>query len=291
MMQRGLAQELKNALDPSAAGQDGQGDGFSVGQRTRRCGPNAEGGENSAAWLITFADMVTLLLTFLVLIVSVTTLDPRDEMLLPPGDSEQRWAEHSILGDSTLMYSPGLLAPVMDIIDQLPNLPPDLMFDPVEIKAAIFQLDPAKADDYQRLAQSLAEGVEIYHDQRGLVIQWDRALIFPEASGVILEENIALIKRLAAFLVSVSLPVSLESHTNPLSELEGGRGPAGYELSLMRAKTLMKYLVSLGLEEQRFRLGAWGGSRPRSLDPELGWENSRLEIVIYRPNEARAFGS
>ncbi len=291
-MERSLAQELKkNALDPSAAGQDGEGDEFSVGQSSRRGGPRDEYGEKSSAWLITFADMVTLLLTFLVLIVSVTTLDPRDEMLLPPGDSEQREAEHFILGDSTLMYSPGLLAPVMDIIDQLPNLPPDLMFDPAEIKAAIFQLDPAKTDDYQRLAQSLNEGVEIYHDQRGLVIQWDRALVFPEGSGVILEENMDLIKRLAAFLSTLSLPVSLESHTNPLSELEGGEGPAGYELSLMRAKILMKYLVSLGLEEQRFRLGAWGGSQPRSLDPELGWENSRLEIVIYRPNEARAFGS
>lgn len=104
------------------------------------------------------------------------------------------------------------------------------------------------------------------------------------------EDNLLLLQKLAALLSALNLPVSIEGHTNPLSLLEGETGPAAYELSLRRAKVVMEYLVSLGLPERRFRIGGHGGSQPRTEDPDLAWENSRLEIVIYKPEAASPLG-
>ena len=247
-------------------------------------------GKSQATWMITFADMVTLLLTFLVLIVSVTTREQRDDFLLAEGARKITEVEN-ITGDSVFAFSDaGLLAPVIELAENLSQLPENLLFDQEEIKAAIFQLDPAKTPQYEALAEAAASGVEIFRDHRGLVIQWDRALLFPEGNTIIMEDNLFLLQRMAAFLANISLPVSLDSHTNVFSPLEGGETEAAYSLSMRRSKVVMEYLISLGLPEKKFRLGAYGGSRPRTTESDLAWENSRLEMVIYEPDRPSLFG-
>lgn len=243
-----------------------------------------------SSWLTSFADMVTLLLTFLVLLISVTTMEPNSVLWLSEGvpDEETRQERWS---DGVLMFSDwGMLAPVVELIENIDRLPEDLMFDQREIKNAIFQLDPAKTPDYERIQEAADQGVEIFRDNRGLVVRWDRGLLFPEGGTTMFEENVLLLQKLAALLSALNLPVSIEGHTNPLSQLEGETGPAAYELSLRRAKVVLKYLVSLGLPERRFRIGGHGGSQPRTEDPDLAWENSRLEIVIYKPETASPLG-
>ncbi|MDR1043991.1 MAG: OmpA family protein [Candidatus Adiutrix sp.] len=239
-----------------------------------------------SSWLTTFADLVTLLLTFLVLLISVTTLEPRLDFSLAEGALE----ESDVIdpGNGALLYADtGLTALVLELVDRLPE---EVMFDPREIKDAIFQLDPAKTPDYEQVLEAAEEGVKIFQDRRGLVIQWDRSLLFPEGGTSLYEANLPLMQKMAAFLRNVKLPLSLEGHSNPLSGLEGGDGPAGYDLSMRRAKVFMEYLVAQGVPENRFRLGGHGGSRPRTLDPDQAWENSRLELIIYQPDQSSWIG-
>lgn len=257
--------------------------------RSRRRRKGAGGSAQSGSWLITFADMVTLLLTFLVLIISVTTMDPHTEFTQKEGVLVQD--DRVILGNGKFLFSDRrILAPVVELVENLDKLPPDVLFDQKEMKDAIFQLDPSLSAEYRELWEAADRGVDISLDNRGLVVKWDRSLLFPEGNTVLLDENQLLLQKLAIFLKNISQPISVESHTNPFSALEGGNGPASYELSMRRSRVVMDYLVSLGLEEKRFRIGAHGGSRPLTSDPELAWENSRLEIVIYEPERSSPLG-
>jgi Flagellar motor protein len=244
-----------------------------------------------SGWLTTFADMTTLILTFMVLLISITTLDPHTDLAVPEGDAkEQAWQAHQ--GGGALLFSNrGLMAPALELVEKIDRLPDEMMFDPEEIKAAIFQLDPDRTTEYEQLQEALAEGVKIGKDSRGLVIQWDRSLLFPEGGVIMYEQNLALLRKMAAFLGNIKLPVSVEGHTNAASELEGGRGPAAYDLSLRRARVVMEYLLSLGLPEKRFRIGGYGGGRPLNNDPQMALENSRLDIVIYKPAPGALFGN
>lgn len=245
----------------------------------------------SASWMITFSDMVTLLLTFMVLIVSITTLDPRTTFPLKEGVLLEEDENSIQLGDGRLLYADqGMLAPVIELMENIDKIPEDVMFDQREIKDAIFQLDPVKTPEYEQWQRVTEGGINVFRDNRGLVVQWDRSLLFPEGNTILLDDNIRLLQMLALFLKSLSQPVSVESHTNPLSPLEGGAEAEAYQLSLRRSKVVMEYLVSLGLTEQRFRIGGYGGTRPRTMDPELAWENSRLEIIIYQPEPNSLFG-
>jgi chemotaxis protein MotB len=234
--------------------------------------------------------MVTLLLTFLVLIISITTMDPRNDLLLSEGELTRR-EDQLQTGDGLLLYSDwGMLAPVIELAENLDRLPEEVMFDQKEIKDAIFQLDPAKTPDFGQLAAAADEGLTIFKDNRGLVVQWDRSLLFPEGDTRLFDANLALLQKLAVFLNSLNLPLSIEGHTDPSSALEGGLEPAAYDLSFRRAKAVMEYLVSLGLAENRFRLAGHGGSHPRTTDPDLAFENSRLEIIIYQPEPSSLIG-
>jgi|GEM_PF-5019848 Flagellar motor protein len=244
----------------------------------------------AGSWLTTFADMVTLLLTFLVLLISITTMDPRSTRLLSEGLVSEE-TRQEIWSDGVLHFSDwGLLAPVVELIENIDRLPEDVMFDQREIKNAVFQLDPAKTPNYEQLQEAAEEGVEIFRDNRGLVVRWDRSLLFPEGGTTMFDENLMLLQKMAGLLSALELPVSIEGHTNPLSPLEGATGPVSYELSMRRSKVVMEYLVSLGLPERRFRIGGHGGAQPRTNDPDLAWENSRLEIVIYKPEASSITG-
>lgn len=235
-------------------------------------------------WIISFADLVTILLTFLVLINGLAAPSPETMALLKggrvDGDTPMKRERG---GDGNLYYADrALMAPAVALATDADRLPPDVAFDQEGIAEAVFQLAAAKPREYRRLSEALRDGVEISRDSRGFAIKWDRALLFPEGSATLVRENALLLDRLAEFLKAVPKPLSVEAHTDPLSPLEGGDGPAAWDLSLARARAVMEYLRGRGVAESRFRLGPFGGARPRTRDITRSYENGRLEIVICR---------
>ncbi|MDR2386275.1 MAG: OmpA family protein [Deltaproteobacteria bacterium] len=240
-------------------------------------------GLDPTGWMLTFSDMVTLLLTFFVMIISITTIEPGN--LTEIDDESSRQPLLSIpTGPGTLGFSnPALVSSLVALLEKLEDLPPDISLDQEEIKAALFQLDPIDTPDYQRLEREVTDSVSIFRDERGLVVRWDKSILFPEGSAILRGENLLLLNRLVELLKTLTLPVSVDSFTNPLSELEGGDSTLAYQLSTRRSKVVVEYFASLGLSENRLRLGSFGGSKPLTEDPEQGAENARLEIVIYTP--------
>ncbi|MDR1488115.1 MAG: OmpA family protein [Deltaproteobacteria bacterium] len=239
---------------------------------------------NSSSWILTFSDMVTLLLTFFVMIICITSLDPRTLADTNDDDLTEIAPMAPQQGPGVLGFSnPLLMAPIISMIEQLEQLPPNISLDQDEILAALFQLDPINTPNYQRLQREITDSVSIFKDERGMVIRWDKAILFAEGSIMLREENVELLNRVADLLATLTLPVSVEGFTNPMSELEGGESIYAYTLSSSRAKLVMQHLVGRGIPERRFRLGSYGGSRPVTADPAKSMENSRLEIVIYKP--------
>lgn len=248
-----------------------------------RQAPGSDGPDPSG-WMLTFSDMMTLLLTFFVMLISITSLEPGTlaEIDYPEQGGASAPARR---GPGSLGFSnPSLVSALAELVGRLEDLPPNVNLDQDEIKAAIFRLEPSNDPDYQRLEREVTDAVSVFRDDRGMVIRWDRAIVFPEGSAIIREENMVLLSRMAELLASLSLPFSVDSHTNPMSDLEGGADAmAAFGLSTRRSKVVLEHFAALGLQESRMRLGSFGGSRPVTREPSRGGENSRLEIVIYTP--------
>jgi flagellar motor protein MotB len=230
--------------------------------------------------------MVTLLLTFFVLIIAITSIDPKS-LAQDEGEEFNLQRVNELIGPGALYFSnPSLMDPVVQLFQNLDRIPPEALLDQDEIKNAVFQLDPdprLERVPFQELQEETRDSVSFFKDERGLVIRFDKAIFFPEGSTQIREENLILLGRLADLLSRLTLNVSIESHTNPLSEFEGGDSPQSFALASVRAKLILNYLLELGLRPSRFRLGAYGGAKPITTDPNLSFENSRVEIVLYQP--------
>jgi chemotaxis protein MotB len=250
----------------------------------RRLEADIDASVSSTGWLVTFSDMVTLLLTFFVLIIAITSIDPKS--IVPDGvDEVTEEKVAAVLGPGVLNFAnPSLVDPVANFIESIDQIPPEAALNQEEIKSSVFQLDPeTAAPGFREAARALADGVSVFRDERGMVIRWDGRVLFPEGGTLVREEMVVLLVRMAELMAKLDLPVSLECHTNPLSDYEGGDGALSYSLAAERAKAVMNVFAGLGINPSRFRLGAYGGSRPVTLDPARSQENSRLEVVFYKP--------
>jgi chemotaxis protein MotB len=250
----------------------------------RRLAADTSAAQSSTAWLVTFSDMVTLLLTFFVLIIAITTVDPRS--IVPDGVDEVNEEKiRQVMGPGFMSFAnPSLLDPVAAFVEDMDALPPETVLNQDEIKSSVFQLDPETSpQEFREAAEAVRDSVSIFKDERGLVIRWDGRALFPEGGTLVREPMMILLVRMAELFSRLDLPVSVECHTDPLSDFEGGDGPFSYRLSAERAKTVLNVFTGLGLKESRFRLGAYGGARPVTSDPALSHENSRLELVLYKP--------
>jgi chemotaxis protein MotB len=237
--------------------------------------------------MITFSDMVTLLLTFFVMIISITSLEPKSLAVIEDDSQQISEFRPPPRGTGVLGFSnPTLVAPLINLLENQESLPPDVSLDQEQLLAALFRLDPEDLPDYQRLEREIKESVNIFKDERGLVVRWDKSILFPEGSYILREENLLLLDRLSQVLQAISLPISVEGYTDPLSDLEGGKTMAGYRLSANRSKVILEALAGFGLDLNRMRLGAHGGSLPLTQEAGQGRENSRIEIVIYKPTKS-----
>lgn len=229
---------------------------------------------NPLGWMTTFSDLVTLLLTFFVLLLTMSSMDVKS--------IQQAFGLFFTGGSGPLGFAEqGKLEDVARFLESLEQVPPNVLIDQNEIQEAIFKFDDV---DFQRLIDLVGQDIQVLRDERGIVIQLGDYILFSEGTAVLRKEYLPLLTRLADVLRSTRYSISVEGHTDT-SALDGGTEPWGWQLSLQRGMTVMKYFTEEeGLMPERFRVGGFGASKPIAPNdtPENRARNRRIEIVLYR---------
>lgn len=228
---------------------------------------------NPLGWMVTFSDLVTLLLTFFVLLIAMSSMDVKalkDAFGLFSG------------GSGPLAFSQeGKMEQLTQLIARVQEVPSKILLDQQEIKEMIFQFQDV---DYQKLLELVDRDITVSPEQRGLVIQMADYILFYQGGSELRREYLPLLSRLAVVLRGMPFPVSIEGHTDT-SEAEGGREARAWRLSLDRAMAVLKYFVDdEGLLPERFRVGGYGPSKPLfpNTTPQNRAKNRRIEIVIHK---------
>jgi len=240
----------------------------------RRKGSDSGVQMNPLAWMTTFSDLVTLLLTFFVLLISMSSMDVRA--------LQQAFGLFFTGGSGPLGFvEKGKLEEVGRLIEKTVQVPAQLLLDQKEIKETIFKFEEI---DYQKLLELVEQDISVVKDERGLIIQIADYILFDEGRAELRPEYLPILSRLADILRATYFPVSVEGHTDDF--LPEGRSAAwAWGLSLERAITVMKYLTAVeGLMPERFRVGGFGPSKPLvpNTNPVNRAKNRRIEIIIYR---------
>lgn len=235
---------------------------------------NASSQINPLGWMITFSDLVTLLLTFFVLLISMSSMDVKA--------IESAFATFFKGGSGPLeLTAEGKMEEMARLLERTEDVPSTVLLDQAEIKKAILHFQDL---DYQHLMELVDRDIKVIRDERGLVIQLADYILFNPGSAELRQEYLPLLNNIADILRVSRYPISIEGHTDS-SALESGSETMAWKLSLERAIAVMKYL-SEGerLVQDRFRVGGFGSSKPLvpNTTPQNRAKNRRIEIILYR---------
>ncbi len=224
------------------------------------------GGEGGApAWMATFSDMSTLLLTFFVLLLSFATMDVK----------KFQDALGSIQKALGFMPSgPGMFQHTMK---------PTFMQPPMAnaVKSSASRLIKEELEEMVAM-KGLEEDVEVEDTKRGVVLRVKGRVFFNSGTAELKPEAYPILDRIAEMLKKYPGRVSIEGHTDNVP-VRGGRFKSNWELSAARAYAALKYLQSKGVDVKKINIAGFADTRPIASNdtPEGRAKNRRVEFVFY----------
>jgi chemotaxis protein MotB len=222
-------------------------------------------------WIVTYSDMVTLLLCFFVALFDASEVIPGDLAAFISAISNLGMGPST--GGNTL--SAGKLAELGNTISSLPSTDKGRSMG-AALKKAISIFNP----------ETHSSKVQVTQDERGVVISLASDAFFQPASADInIEETRDILLRLAGLLNSEEIQgkkFRIEGHTDAILVDPAGPWDSNWELSTARSIAVLHYLTDLGVDENRFQVAGFSSTRPIASNdtPEGRAYNRRVDIVI-----------
>lgn len=224
-----------------------------------------------AEWIVTYGDMVTLLLCFFVALFDTTDADviQINQMI----SSLNNIGMGASPGGNTL--SAGKLAELGNSIATLPSMERGRLLATAKRKAvSLFQ------------PEIRSNKVRITSDERGIVISLASDAFFRPASAAInIEETRGMLIRISELLKSPELEgrkFRIEGHTDDTPTDPAGPWFSNWELSSARSLNVLHYLTDFGVPERRFQVAGYAATVPiaDNATEEGRAYNRRVDIII-----------
>jgi chemotaxis protein MotB len=243
--------------------------------------------ENHERWLITYADMITLLMVLFIVLYSISQVDLAKFEKLKSGFNGAEAGAGILEGSENPLE--GGNGPLDAIAPQLEKEAAEALHAQQEQQAAFdkehAQLEKTRDQIVQDLATvGMQDSVNFRFEARGLVVTvvTDRVL-FDIGADVLRPEGREVLDHLAGSLGRLPNPVSVEGHTDNTPINGGGRFPTNWELSTARATSVLRYLVEAHhLPAPRLSAAGYADQRPiaENASAEGRTANRRVEIVV-----------
>lgn len=221
-------------------------------------------GGGGLRWLLTYADMITLLLAFFIILYASSRVDGRKYTDIV----------------SSIRIAFGVPLPPRPVA-QARNSVATLLPFPDVVGMLVQQLSSHVEDEIK------AGSVEIERTDKGVVLRFRDAVLFDLGSATLSAGAQQVLDKVARPLLATPYAIEVEGHTDPLP-IRSPHFPSNWELSVARATAVIRYLV----EAHRFppaRLAARGMADNRPLapnDPARGNpRNRRVELHLLAGQE------
>lgn len=241
----------------------------------RRHAETGHGGGGMERWLLTYADMITLLLALFILLFSIaTTHTPQFGQVA----SSVRKAFSAPSGASRVDIrhrGPGPLGPgPRPLQSELPPAPVKLAQDTIPQGKLVQALRDA----------GLQLHVHVVQANTGILIRLKDDVFFDTGTADIRPEALPVLQKLAAFLMSLQgYTAAVQGYTDS-RPIFTPQFPSNWELSSARALSVVHALIDDGVDASMLSVGGNAENRPVATNgtPEGQAENRRVEVVIGR---------
>jgi len=236
-----------------------------------------EGHENAERWLLTYADMITLLMLFFIVLYSMSNVDSEKYKKLSQAlQTVFQGGNIGIFDEGVVPGQGGILSGGRGILDNAGQLPSE------KGKAQKKKINLSKVR--AMLKQDVNTGrVTVTSSEIGIVVTLAADSYFDEGSAEILPAARTSLEKIANLLRGFDNSLRVEGHTDdhPFRNLRGDF-QSNWELAAARSLKVLGYLEASGIKKDRLSAVAFGSSRPKvpNETPEDRASNRRVEIVI-----------
>jgi chemotaxis protein MotB len=237
--------------------------------------------------MVTYADMLTLLLVLFIVLYAMGQVNTSKFNQLKSSLASAFNGHPSILsggaginsGDETVKASSPLI----------PSIPA------IKVQQTKNGAGPSPAqlevDQFTKIEQSIKNALHQRHldgaaefsiDERGLVVTIiTNELVFTGNSAVLQPEGKTILQAVMPPLLKIDNQIQVDGHTNQL-DVSTDPYPSGWELSSARASSVVRYLVAGGMDASRLSAVGFSGEKPLipPSNPLSVTRNRRVDVVV-----------
>lgn len=236
---------------------------------------------NHERWLISYADFMTLLFGFFVVMYAISSVNEGKYKVLSSALNEV-FAQRELtlapvqVGESTRATVPDV------VVAENPASAPDKTPGDTFLESMASQVQ-------ERLAGVLGEGeFDVKGNDQWLEINLDAAVLFDSGDAALGPLANDVLREVVALLTEVGNPVTVEGYTDNVP-IETARFASNWELSAARAASVVRAFAELGLDPERLAAVGYGEQHPVATNatPQGRAHNRRVTILVARSADAQ----
>ncbi|NLZ79623.1 MAG: flagellar motor protein MotD [Gammaproteobacteria bacterium] len=232
---------------------------------------------NHDRWLVSYADFITLLFAFFVVMYSISSLNEdkykvltesiegvfqqQDRSIKPIPIGDERLKGQGSEGDAEIAESGQPPDPLTSIAEQI----------------------------QEQFAGLLGEGqLQVRGNEMWLELELNSSLLFPSGDAIPDHDAFDIVEKISNILEPFDNPIQVEGFTDNLP-IRTALYPTNWELSAARAASVVRMLAMGGVEPQRLAAVGYGEFQPiaDNADREGRARNRRVVLVISRDVDSR----
>ena len=227
---------------------------------------------NQERWLLTYADLITLLLGLFVILYSMSRVD------LERYKSMGEALRTAFKGKPALMMPKPGIPPIGGGAGPYEDLEGGIYPDTSEAYLTL------KISEVLEDMADMAGGVSIEVEERGVVVHLTESIMFDLGKATLRPEALKLLVDITPVLIRSGRPLMIEGHTDNLP-IKTREFPSNWQLSAARAANVVYFLTRrAGIPESQISAAAYADQKPvASNETEAGRQrNRRVDIVFLK---------
>ena len=225
--------------------------------------PEEEAPAGAPEWVVTFSDMMSLLLTFFILLFSMSELKEEESKAMLESLRRQ-------FGNDTSIRS--LIAG--------PNMPMNSAFSRLSSMGRAHRTDTMRGG--AKVRDPAGDHPRVWAIRPAGDVTTGGAVYFTEGSSEISAEDRQVLRQIADEIGGKPQKIEIRGHTTKTPLPPSSPYRTHWDLAYARCVSVMQQLVEFGVEPNRLRLCTAGEYEPVHISPEpaLQQRNSRVEVLM-----------
>lgn len=235
--------------------------------------------ENHERWLVSYADFITLLFAFFVVMYAISSVN----------EGKYRVLSNSLVNafrNVTTNSDSVKLVTQTSVTAPLPQISRPIHTVSAQEEAARAQLRQRMrdvAEQVRRVLEPLVRGgqVSVNEGAHGISIEINASVLFSPGEAQLSGDAVRALRAVGEVLSQGDFPVNIEGHTDNIP-IANVLFPSNWELSAVRASTVARLFIDAGVDARRLSAAGFAEQRPLADNstPEGRMRNRRVSIRI-----------